>query len=101
MNGARFVHDTPEDQGWEVLVADAQKVKELARLACKTDRIKARALAELSWPEAIPSAAAWTDRRPRLCGKASGAVTVSRCRSRDGGVSELVAPIYATAPSAL
>ena len=26
MNGARFVHDTLEERGWEVLVADAQKV---------------------------------------------------------------------------
>jgi transposase len=41
MNGARFVHDTLEERGWEVLVADAQKVKGLAPLACKTDRIDA------------------------------------------------------------
>ena len=27
MNGARFVHDTLEELGWEVLIADAQKVK--------------------------------------------------------------------------
>jgi hypothetical protein len=27
MNGARFVHDTLEELGWGVLVADAQKVK--------------------------------------------------------------------------
>jgi hypothetical protein len=26
MNGARFVHDTLEELGWEVLIADAQKV---------------------------------------------------------------------------
>ena len=39
MNGARFVHDTLEEHGWEVLIADAQKVKGLAPLACKTDRI--------------------------------------------------------------
>src|SRR5919198_3470280 len=49
MNGARFVHDTLEELGWEVLIADAQKVKGLAPLACKTDRIDARVLAELSW----------------------------------------------------
>jgi transposase len=35
MNGARFVHDTLEAQGWEVLVADAQRVMGLAPLACK------------------------------------------------------------------
>jgi transposase len=42
MTGARFVHDTLERFGWEVLIADAQKVKGLAPLACKTDRIDAR-----------------------------------------------------------
>ena len=29
MNGARFIHDTLEAQGWDVLVADAQRVKGL------------------------------------------------------------------------
>ena len=48
MTGARFVHDTLERLGWEVLIADAQKVKGLAPLACKTDRIDARVLAVLS-----------------------------------------------------
>jgi hypothetical protein len=38
MNGARFVHDTLEAHGWDVLVADAQRVKGLAPLACKTDK---------------------------------------------------------------
>jgi hypothetical protein len=47
MNGARFVHDTLEELGWDVLIADAQKVKGLAPLACKTDTIDARVLAEL------------------------------------------------------
>jgi transposase len=55
MNGARFVHDTLEEQGWEVLVADAQKVKGLAPLACKTDRIDARVLAELSRRDLVPA----------------------------------------------
>jgi transposase len=55
MNGARFVHDTLEECGWEVLVADAQKVKGLAPLACKTDRIDARVLAELSWRDLVPA----------------------------------------------
>jgi transposase len=55
MNGARFVHDTLEAHGWEVLVADAQKVKGLAPLACKTDKIDARVLAELSWRDLVPA----------------------------------------------
>src|SRR5438132_7196234 len=46
MNDPRFVHDTLEAQGWDVLVADAQRVKGLAPLACKTDKIDARVLAE-------------------------------------------------------
>jgi hypothetical protein len=41
MNGARFVHDRLEGHGWEVLIADAVKVKGLAPLACKTDKIDA------------------------------------------------------------
>ena len=36
MNGARFVHDQLELAGWQVQIADAQKVKGLAPLACKT-----------------------------------------------------------------
>ena len=48
MTGARFVHDTLEQAGWAVEIADAQKVKGLAPLACKTDRIDSRVLATLS-----------------------------------------------------
>jgi transposase len=55
MNGARFVHDTLEAQGWDVLVADAQRVKGLAPLACKTDKIDARVLAELSFRDLVPA----------------------------------------------
>jgi transposase len=55
MNGARFVHDTLERCGWEVAVADAVKVKGLAPLACKTDRIDAWVLAELSRRELVPA----------------------------------------------
>lgn len=55
MNGARFVHDHLERAGWEVEIADAQKVKGLAPLACKTDRIDARVLAELSRLALVPA----------------------------------------------
>ena len=64
MTGARFVRDTLEELGWEVLVADAQKVKGLAPLACKTDRIDAQVLAVLSHRDLVP--AIWLpDRRVR------------------------------------
>jgi transposase len=43
MNGARFVHDRLAELGWGVLVADAQKVRGLAPMACQTDKIEARA----------------------------------------------------------
>jgi transposase len=54
MTGARFVHDTLEQLGWDVRIADAQKVKGLAPLACKTDRIDARVLAVLSQRNLVP-----------------------------------------------
>ena len=55
MTGARFVHDTLEEHGWEVQIADAQKVKGLAPLACKTDKIDARVLAVLSHRDLVPA----------------------------------------------
>ena len=64
MNGARFVHDQLELAGFKVAIADAQKVKGLAPLACKTDR---------STPGCWPScpAATWSPRSgcpPPGCG---------------------------------
>jgi transposase len=55
MNGARFVHDQLELAGWQVEIADAQKVKGLAPLACKTDRIDAWVLAELCRRDLVPA----------------------------------------------
>ena len=55
MNGARFVHDTLERAGWDVEIADALKVKGLAPLAAKTDRIDARVLAELGRRDLVPA----------------------------------------------
>src|SRR5579864_964528 len=55
MNGARFVHDRLELAGSQVEIADAQKVKGLAPLACKTDRIDAWVLAELARRDLVPA----------------------------------------------
>jgi transposase len=55
MNGARFVHDELVKHGWEVLVADAQRVKGLAPLTCKTDKIDSRVLGELSFRDLVPA----------------------------------------------
>jgi transposase len=55
MTGARFIQDQLEIGGWEVEIADARKVKGLAPLACKTDRIDAWVLAELSRRDLVPA----------------------------------------------
>ncbi len=55
MTGARIVHDTLEQEGWSVEIADAQKVKGLAPLACKTDRIDSMVLAVLSQRDLVPA----------------------------------------------
>jgi transposase len=55
MTGARIVHDTLEQEGWSVEIADAQKVKGLAPLACKTDRIDSQVLATLSHRDLVPA----------------------------------------------
>jgi transposase len=55
MTGARIVHDTLEQQDWDVEIADAQKVKGLAPLACKTDKIDSMVLAVLSQRDLVPA----------------------------------------------
>ncbi|HET7044495.1 MAG TPA: transposase, partial [Gaiellaceae bacterium] len=55
MNGGRFVHDQLELHGWRVEIADALKVKGLAPLACKTDKIDAHVLAELCRRDLVPA----------------------------------------------
>jgi transposase len=55
MTGARVVHDTLEAEGWDVEIADAQRVKGLAPLACKTDEIDSMVLAVLSHRDLVPA----------------------------------------------
>src|SRR3989442_14157973 len=54
MSGARFVHDELELAGWDVRIADAVKARGIAPLACKTDTIDCRVLAELARLELVP-----------------------------------------------
>jgi transposase len=54
MNGARFVHDQLELGGWDVRLADPQRARALAPLACKTDRIDCWVLAELARRDLVP-----------------------------------------------
>ncbi|NNN22068.1 MAG: transposase [Acidimicrobiales bacterium] len=53
-SGARFIHDYLENEGWDVKMADTRKAKRLAPFTCKTDKIDARVLAELSFMDIVP-----------------------------------------------
>jgi hypothetical protein len=55
MSGAVWVRDRLAGVGWRVEVADARKVKNVAPLACKTDKVDARVLAELCRRELVPA----------------------------------------------
>src|SRR5215217_4130395 len=55
MSGAVWVRDRLEASGWQVQVAHARKVRDVAPLACKTDRVDARVLAELRRRELVPA----------------------------------------------
>jgi transposase len=55
MSGAVWVHDRLSDAGWQVQVAHAGKVRDVAPLACKTDKVDARVLAELRRRELVPA----------------------------------------------
>jgi transposase len=55
MSGAVWVRDQLSACGWDVEVADARKAKALAPLACKTDKVDARVLAELARRDLVPA----------------------------------------------
>jgi transposase len=55
MSGAVWVRDRLAECGWVIEIADARKVKALAPLACKTDRIDARVLADLARRDLVPT----------------------------------------------
>jgi transposase len=55
MSGAVWVRDRLRSAGWQVDVADARRVKAIAPLACKTDRVDARVLAELCRRDLVPA----------------------------------------------
>jgi transposase len=54
MSGAVWVRDRLQAAGWQVQVAHARKVRDVAPLACKTDKVDARVLAELRRRELVP-----------------------------------------------
>ena len=54
MSGAVWVRDQLALAGWEVKIAHARKVRDVAPLACKTDKVDARVLAELTRRDLVP-----------------------------------------------
>jgi transposase len=54
MSGAVWVKDQLELAGWSMAVAHARKVRDIAPLACKTDKVDARVLAELCRRDLVP-----------------------------------------------
>src|SRR5215213_11804384 len=54
MSGAIWVRDRLVAAGWEVQVAHAGKVRDVAPLACKTDKVDARVLSELCRRDLVP-----------------------------------------------
>jgi transposase len=55
MSGAAWVRDRLQAAGWAIEIANARKVKAVAPLACKTDRVDARVLAELARRDLVPA----------------------------------------------
>lgn len=55
MSGAVWVRDRLGECGWTVEIADTRKVKAIAPLACKTDRVDARVLADLARRDLVPT----------------------------------------------
>src|SRR3954471_15820268 len=55
MGGAVWVRDRLAAAGWDVEVAHARKVRDIAPLACKTDKVDARVLAELCRRDLVPA----------------------------------------------
>lgn len=55
MSGAVWVRDQLAAAGWGIEIANARKVKAVAPLACKTDRVDARVLAELARRDLVPA----------------------------------------------
>ena len=55
MSGAVWVRDTLAAAGWQMQIAHARRVRDVAPVACKTDKIDARVLAELCRRDLVPA----------------------------------------------
>ena len=90
MSGAVWVRDRLRSAGWQVEVADARRVKGVAPLACKTDRVDARVLAELCSPDLLRAMvkdfaeALMGAEADALCGAPYGERSPERVTKRNG-----------------
>ena len=71
MSGALWVRDQLGAAGWQVQLAHARKMRDIAPLACKTDRVDARVLVSNSGSRHSMTA--------RCASDSSGACTSSAC----------------------
>jgi transposase len=77
MTGARFVHDTLEEHGWDVLVADAQKVR--SRRSDRGDGARPMARSPPFGCGRRPTAS-WTRNQRRFCATRSSAARQPKAR---------------------
>jgi transposase len=82
MSGAIWVRDTLVTAGWEVQIAHARKVRDVAPLACKTDKVDARVLAELCRRTWCPSCGCPRWRTASCASGSVGGCTWSACARR-------------------
>jgi hypothetical protein len=83
MSGAIWVRDQLAAAGWRVQIAHARKVRDVAPLACKTDKVDARACWP-SWPAAIwcPSSGSRRSMTARCANGCGDGCTCSACARR-------------------
>jgi hypothetical protein len=101
MNAARFVHDRLEEYGWDVLIADAQKVKGLVvagRFEASCGRPRSADAGACAGPTAWWDRHLWSCRRrvaasirrpPQGSRSSPTTATVSRAAERDGAPRDL------------
>jgi transposase len=82
MSGAVWVRDRLAAAGWEVQVAHAGKVRDVAPLACKTDKVDARVLAELCRRVWFPRCGSRRLRTARCVSGCAGGCIWSGCGRR-------------------
>ena len=75
MSGAVWVRDQLAAAGWQVQIAHARKVRDVAPLACKTDKVDARVLAA-TWS---PSSGCRRLRTARCASGCAGGCISSGC----------------------